>query len=417
MKIVVWGINYHPEVTGIAPYNAALCQHLLAHGHQVRMVTSFCYYPAWKKLDSDLGTWFRTDDMDGVPAHRCWHYVPTRVSTLKRIVHEGTFVFTSLARLFCLKRPDVLVVVSPPLLLGAAAWLYSRLRGVPFVFHVQDLQPDAALGLGMLKPSVFTRMLYRLEHFAYSQAARVSGISRGMLEAYERKGVPTAKQVLFPNGTDLPNPSTFPARGRFRARHGLSTDEFLAVYSGNLGVKQGLEVLLDAAARLEGQGIRLLICGDGARRVALEQAVQARGLRGVTLMPLQPQTQYQEMLVDADVCLITQQAGAGAAFFPSKLLATLAYGRPVLAVADEGSELTRALRTGGFGIAVPPESPEQVAEALRSMAQEPSRCAEFGRAGREFVGQFDFQRVHSDFERVLVQVVEERLKQRSQPAN
>lgn len=417
MNIVVWGINYHPEVTGIAPYNAALCQHLLAHGHQVRMVTSFCYYPAWKKLDSDRGRIFRTDDMDGVPVHRCWHYVPGRVSTLKRILHEGSFVLTSLVRLLSLKRPEVLVVVSPPLLLGAAAWFYSRLRGVPFVFHVQDLQPDAAMGLGMLKPSFFTRMLYRLEDFAYRKAARVSGISRGMLEAYTRKGVPAGKHVLFPNGTSLPNPAVFPKRGKFRARHGLPADEFLAVYSGNLGVKQGLEVLLDASAMLEGQGVRLVICGDGARRVALEEAVQQRGLRGVTLMPLQPQTQYQEMLVDADVCLITQQAGAGAAFFPSKLLATLAYGRPVLAVADENSELTKALRTGGFGIAVAPEFPERVAEALRSMAQEPSRCAEFGRAGREFVSQFDFQRVHSDFERVLVEVVEERRKNRPQTAN
>jgi len=411
MRVTVWGINYHPEVTGIAPYNAALCQHLIGRGHQVRMVTSFCYYPAWKKLESDRGRWFRTDIMNGVPVHRCWHYVPRQASTLKRIVHEGTFVLTSFLRLLTLPRPDVLVVVSPPLLLGAAAWIYSQLRGVPFVFHVQDLQPDAALGLGMLKPSFFTRMLYRLEDFAYRKAARVSGISLGMLDAYGRKGVPASKRVLFPNGTSIPSPESFPKRGGFRARHGLSADEFLAVYSGNLGVKQGLEVLLDASAQLEGQGIRLVICGDGARRVALEEAVEQRGLRGVTLMPLQPQTHYQEMLIDADVCLITQQAGAGAAFFPSKLLATLAYGRPVLAVADENSELTKALRIGGFGIAVAPDSPDRVAEALRWMAQDRSRCVGFGRAGREFVSQFDFQRVQSDFERVLAEVAGERLKQ------
>jgi colanic acid biosynthesis glycosyl transferase WcaI len=121
MKILVWGINYSPEVTGIAPYNRAMCDHFLAQGHEVRMLTSFCYYPAWQKLPGDAGKLFRTDDVDGVPVHRVWHYVPAKVNSLKRIIHEGTFVTLSALRYLTLPKSDVLVVVSPPLLLGAAA--------------------------------------------------------------------------------------------------------------------------------------------------------------------------------------------------------------------------------------------------------------------------------------------------------
>src|SRR5436190_10511194 len=241
MRVIVWGINYAPEFTGIAPHSVALCEYLRTHGHDVEMVTSFPYYQHWRKHRKDLGKLYRTDSINGVPVLRCWHFVPARVSALKRILHEGSFVFTSTLRALFLPRPDVYVVVSPPLLLGVAAWLVGKLKRAPFVFHVQDMQPDAAVGLGMLKANWFTRALYGLEAFAYRHAARVSGITRGMLNAFKSKGVPDRKLVYFPNAIDLKNAPTVVGRGNFRNRHGFAADDFLAVYAGNLGVKQGLE--------------------------------------------------------------------------------------------------------------------------------------------------------------------------------
>ena len=130
-------------------------------------------------------------------------------------------------------------MASPPLLLGAAAWALGKLRGAPYIFHVQDLQPDAAVGLGMLKPSRFTRLLYELEAFAYEKAARVSGISQGILRAFHDKNVPAGKQIYFPNGFCMPDPATVPPPGRWRKKQGFASDDFLAVYGGNLGVKTG----------------------------------------------------------------------------------------------------------------------------------------------------------------------------------
>lgn len=317
MRIIVWGINYAPEVTGIAPYNTALCQFLKRRGHDVEMVTTFSYYPAWAKRPEDSGRLGRRDLVEGVPVHRCWHYVPARVSTIKRILHEGTFVATSLIRLLTLRRADVYVVVSPPLLLGAAAAVLRRVKRRPFVFHVQDLQPDAAAGLGMIQKDWLMRALYRLEAIAYSQAARVSGIMAGMLRAFREKGVPEEKLLFFPNGVHLPDPACAPARGRFRDRHGFAPNDFLAVYSGNLGVKQGLDVLVTAAAQVRDHRVRIVICGEGSQRPVLETLVRERSLANVTLLPLQPAEGYTEMLVDSDVCLITQQAGSGGYFFPA----------------------------------------------------------------------------------------------------
>ena len=403
MRILVWGINYAPEVTGIAPCNVALCEHLRAAGHDAHMLTTFAYYPDWRKRPEDRGRMYRTDTVDGVPVHRCWHYVPARVSALKRIVHEGTFVLLSFLRGLALGRFDAMVVVSPPLLLGAAAWVLGRIKRAPFVFHVQDLQPDAAVGLGMLKPSAFTRALYRLEALAYAKAARVSGISQGMLRAFEAKGVPAENRVYFPNGARLPEGGTaLPPAGRWRARHGFAPEDFLAVYSGNLGIKQGLDILPEAARRLAPGGrVRIVVCGQGAAAERLRAAAEGAGMN-FTLLPLQDDAAYREMMADTDLCLITQQAGTGQYFFPSKLLSALACARPVLAVADADSELALALDEGGFGWRVAPGQPDELAATLTSVAASGAEeLRRRGEAGNAYVRRFAWDTILADFMRTL----------------
>lgn len=380
MRIIVWGINYAPEVTGIAPFNAALCEYLSQQGHKVDMVTAFPYYPEWKTHPSDKGGMFRTDRQNGVNIHRCKIYVPNRVSALRRILHEASFVTISLLRVLMLRKPAIFVVVSPPLLLGVAAWIAGCVKRAPFVFHVQDLQPDAAVGLGMLQKGPLTRLLYWMESFAYSRAARVSGISQGMIDMFRKKGVPERKLIWFPNGVRLP--SELPALGAFRKRSGISGDTFLVVYSGNFGVKQGLDILIEAAhlLRLDASDeavldrvvrpIVVVLAGDGARRKELAESIRDAALTNVLLLPLQPDTAYREMLADADCTVITQQQGTGAFFFPSKLLASLAMAKPVLTVADESSELAKAIHEGRFGVNVPPNQPALLAKTIRSLASE-----------------------------------------------
>lgn len=397
MRVVVWGINYAPEFTGIAPHTVSLCEFLMGEGHEVEMLTSFPYYPAWQKRPEDRGRLFRTDVVNGVPVHRCWHFVPARVSALKRIFHEGSFVFTSTWQALRLKAPDAFVVVSPPLLLGAAAWFVGKLKRAPYLFHVQDMQPDAAVGLGMLKRSLFTRALYGLEAFAYRHAARVSGITRGMLRTFRNKGVPESRLVYFPNAIELKTDDPAPARNEFRNRHGFPTDEFLAIYAGNLGVKQGLEVLLETAALLRDKPIRFLICGDGAQRETLAARAREMGLLNFVMLPLQVGRDYRSLLVDADVCFITQQAGAGNSFFPSKLLGLLAESKPVVTVAAPECELALSVGEGNFGVNIAPGRPQELAALLDSLAKDSRRLADYGANGRRYVEQFDKQHVMRNF--------------------
>ena len=162
-------------------------------------------------------------------------------------------------------------------------------------------------------------------------------------------------------------------------------------------MKQGLSSLVDAAPLLQDAGIRIVICGDGAERELLLRRIEARGANGVTMLPLLSNREYAEMLVDADVCLVTQQTGSGNAFFPSKLLTTLAYGKPAVTVADPESALARAVAAGRFGINIPPGNPAQLATTLRDLAYNRFQLGDFAAAGRAFVQQFEQNHVLAKF--------------------
>ncbi|MFT3782532.1 MAG: WcaI family glycosyltransferase [Nibricoccus sp.] len=417
MKITVWGINYDPEPTGIGPFNTDLCAYLVEQGHSVTMLSTFPYYPWWKKRDADRGKFYAKEQRpNGVVVHRCWHYVPAKPTTLKRLVHELSFVATSTWKALFSSQPDLYIVVSPSLFLGLGATLVKWLRRRRFVYHVQDLQPDAALGLGMIKPGLSVRALYALEKWNYSRAAVVSGISQGMMDAFERKGVPAYKTYLLPNWIPeangaAPNSSNV----SFRKTCGIAPETPLIAYSGNLGVKQGLDVVVEAAMRVEksagaeSRAIHWAICGEGAAKPALQKTIADHGCRTVHLYPLQSDELYQSLLCEANVCLITQQKGTGQFFFPSKLLSILQLGRSVLAVADDSSELARAVKEGGFGIVVPSGDAAALVEAVNAMAFASQQTQQQWSANAlGWVDQFRRSRVLGALEENLKEIVASR---------
>lgn len=417
LSIAIWGINYSPELTGIAPYNQQLAEFLAARGHEVHVVTTFAYYPHWRKHPDDRSKLMATESINGVRVHRCWHYVPHSVTTLKRIAHELSFVTTSLLRSLFLPKVDLAFVVSPPLALGAAAWLWGCLRRRPFVFHVQDLQPDAAVGLGMLAESPVVSLLYKLEKFAYSKASRVSGISPEMIEAFQRKGTPASQTLLTPNPIQLQDPASLPQRGLFRRRHGVADDSIIVLYSGNIGQKQGLDVVLEAAALLHSSKtpVVFFIVGEGAAKDGLVTKASELQLSNLRFLPLEPLETFHEMLVDADICLVPQKANSGAAFFPSKLLGILACQRPVITIADARSALAKAVEKGGFGINLPPDSPQLLAESILSLRAHPEQRTTLASKANLFVSQFSATTLLPRLEAALYELATKRTQQRDEP--
>jgi colanic acid biosynthesis glycosyl transferase WcaI len=392
MRIVVWGINYPPELTGIGPCNGVLCEFLAEMGNDVSMLTAFPYYPAWRKQAQDTGKLFGSESLNGVQVVRCWHYVPPRPNALKRILHELSFVAVSFVRLLFASQPDLLIVVSPPLLLGVAARVVCWLRGGRYLMHIQDLQPDAAIRLGMVRSRTIIDLLRRVECSAYRGAWRVSAISHGMLEDLLKRGVSEEKLFYFPNGIELPRRVEV---GRFRERNRFGADRFLVVYSGNIGVKQGLKTLIAAAKIVRNRSIQLIVCGEGAEKKRLLAA--AHGLPNVWFKCLLDEQSYHEMLADADLLVIPLVPGSGNSFFPHKLLSSCAAGKPVLVVCDPESELARTVRRNRCGVVVPPQDMQYLAETLDALSNDQARLESMGLAARAFAEQFQQGKVLKEF--------------------
>jgi colanic acid biosynthesis glycosyl transferase WcaI len=388
VRILFLGINYHPEDTGIAVFTTGRCEYLAARGHEVTICTTFPYYPAWRVADSYRGALVRRERRNGVTILRTWSHVPRRVTPARRVLHEASFIASSCLRALATRPPDVVVTTSPPLGLAASTILLGRLWRVPYVFHVADLQPDAAVDLGMLPSGRLVRRLYGLERAAYRRAALVSTLTEPMRQRIVSKGVPAGKVRLF---SDWADPALFdlPARGdAFR-------DRFLVVHAGNMGVKQGLDVVLEAARRCDHPDVLFLLVGDGAVRPRLEARGRALGLRNLRFLPLLPRDEFHDLLAATDVALVTQQRVVADIVFPSKVLAIFASGRPVVASVSAGSEVARVVREAAAGLVVPPEDPAallQAVLALRDDAAVRRRAAERGRA---------FARDHWDREAIL----------------
>jgi putative colanic acid biosynthesis glycosyltransferase WcaI len=322
---------------------------------------------------------------NGVRIRRVWIYVPACATPVRRILHEGSFIAASIAGAFGAQRPDVILTLSPPLGLALAAISLSRKWRTPYVFHVADLQPDAAVELGMLRHRKFTRALYALENLAYRRAAMVSTLTDAMRKRLLAKGLPERKVALAP---DWAAPALFSiplASGgdALRSHNGLN-GRVLVVHAGNIGVKQGLEVVVEAAAlaRSRYPELMFLLVGDGAMRAKLEHSSRALALENLRFLPLLPSPEFHDLLAAADICLISQQRCVADNVFPSKLMTLLAAGKPVVASLSSGSEVARVLSRSGAGVCCEPENPAAMLAAIAALGRDRERRDSMGASGR-----------------------------------
>jgi colanic acid biosynthesis glycosyl transferase WcaI len=336
--------------------------------------------------------------------------VPEEVTTWTRMLHEASFLASSLLRAVGNSRPEFIIAVSPPLGLALTAAFLSRLWRVPYVFDVEDLQPDAALELGMMSDGALIRFLYRVERLGYERAALVSTLTEGMRHRITEKGIDPAKVVLFPPRADS---SLFDVRSRcdtgdFRHRYKLQGKRIVS-HSGNMGVKQGLEVILEAAERTRSRHpeIQYLFVGDGAMRARLEERARARELSNVLFLPLLERNEFHRMLAATDIALVTQQRVVSNIVFPSKTVTLLCAGCPVIASVNAESEVARAVLDSGGGEVVEPENGEALTKAIERLSQSPETLARMSAQAQQYaLKHWDEQRTLPRMEEQLLRCVE-----------
>ena len=381
-RVLIIGLNYAPEPVGIGPYTQGLAQALAEAGAAVEAVVAKPYYPQWQTMPAYAGGGWRREQDGAVSLTRCPIYVPKQPSGLKRIIHLASFMLAALppALRTVLRRnsrPDLVVTVAPALLGVLTAWLAARLAGAELWIHVQDFEVEAALATGLMREASMAARLARwAEDRLLKLGDRVSTISPQMCAKLVAKGIAPERVFEMRNWADArfaPDPAGGEA---IRAEWGLG-NRTVALYSGNIARKQGIEILVEAARLLEARtDIAFVICGEGPNRAELERL--AAGLSNVGLHDLQPAARMGAMLTMADLHLLPQIAGAADLVLPSKLTNMLASGRPVVATTQPGTGLYAEV--DGCGLITPPGDAAALAAAISALADDPPRRANMGRA-------------------------------------
>jgi colanic acid biosynthesis glycosyl transferase WcaI len=402
MKILIVNIYFHPDPTGTGQVITELARDLVSQGHDVTVITSVPHYGGARPITSDRGTdsgrwagkvrsWanrgslWRQSTLDGIRVIRTAVYVPRRKSFWARALNYLTFSALAIVAGVRSGTQDVILCTSPPLSIGISAWLLSGLLRAPFVFNVQDIYPDAAVLMGVLRQPAMIGLLQRLERLIYRRAARVIVISDGAKQNLLDKGVADEKLVVIPNWVDVEHVQPVVGNNEFRQRLGLDGAR-IAMFAGNIGLIAGLETVLEAAAKLRRRpDIRFMIVGEGNAKAALVSQAEAMGLTNVSFLTTQPREILSQVLGAADVHLVTLKRRMSTTSVPSKSYGIMASARPMVAAVDPGSEVWRLVEAAEAGICVLPEEPEALAQAIESMCDDPLRSLRLGENAREYV--------------------------------
>lgn len=384
MRVLLVGINYAPDLIGVAKYNSELCESLAAEGHEVRVITAPPYYPAWKIPPSFNNSYFRSRHIDGVRVTRTPIYVPEHPSGAKRLVHHGSFALSSAVPVLVEAlswRPDVMIAVAPSLMSAAFVSFVARRVRAKSWLHVQDFEVDAAFDLGLLRNDSLRKWMLRTEAAILKSFDHVSTISQSMVDRLILKGVGLDKAVEVRNWIDTSAICPASRMTKYRERLKLGEGEIVGLYSGTMSNKQGLELVIEAAAGLEQSHphIHFILAGEGPDKMRLEQ--MAAGHRNVHFLGLQPNESFNELMATADFHLIPQKAEAADLVLPSKLGAIFASARPVIAMAQEGTGL--AAEVTGAGLAIPPGDSSALEVAICQLSEASALRRHYGEEGRK----------------------------------
>jgi glycosyltransferase involved in cell wall biosynthesis len=399
LKLLIVGINYAPETSGNAPYTTGLAEHLAQRGHEVHVLTGQPHYPAWRRQPSNEIDGF----VNGVHVHRRWHYIPQSHSALKRAIYETSFIGTS-SMLWGLPRPDVTLGVIPSLGGGLIARMASARFKTPYGLLFQDLMGQAAGQSGVGGASKVEGIVRRSEGWIARGASRVAMVTEGFRPYLESIGVKADALHRVRNWTHVP-PVTESA-GATRARFGWSDDDIICLHAGNMGYKQGLDNVIDAAiiARVTEPAVRFVLMGDGNQSHALRARVEEEQLTNVQFLPPQDDSSYVNALAAADALLLSLTPKVTDMAFPSKVGSYVASGRPMIGSVSAQSEIGKELTDHGAALMIEPGNPEHLVDGIVRLASDELLTHRLVKAAQKYGRSFARDAALEELERFILRV-------------
>jgi colanic acid biosynthesis glycosyl transferase WcaI len=384
-KVLVITPQYAPDFGPSVPIYTALCEDLATMDYDVTVVTAFPHYAGSDAAYHGPRGLIAEEGLHGVRVVRTWVYTVPKAALWRRLLYHASFNLFSTLGALRVGKPAILLADAPTLWSGLPLLVFSIAGKVPFIYVVHDIYPDVMVRLGVLRNQRIANWIARLERFFYDRSAQVSVLSEGFEENLVRKGVPADKITIIPACVDVDFLQPPGDANVLRARWGLM-GKFVALYAGNIGLSQGLEIVLEAAEMLlDCPDIAFVVVGEGANRANLQAQAQERHLSNVRFFPFQPREDVPLVYALADVCLVSLKRDIVVESVPSKTYTIMASGRPIVATVDPNTEVGRLLDQTGCGFCVEPEDPRALVQAVMRLYEDRLLGCEMGRCGRDFV--------------------------------
>jgi colanic acid biosynthesis glycosyl transferase WcaI len=373
-RFLLIGYNFSPEPTGIGKYSGEMISWLMNQGYDCTVITSYPYYPYWKVQEPyhKKRFWYSVEETEDqksggrLTVIRCPQFVPSKPSGFKRILLDFSFSFSTclpVLQLLFQKKFDYVMTVAPSFQIGLFCLLFRKLRNSKFLYHIQDLQIEAAQDLGMIRSRTAIDMLLRIEKFILNGSDVVSTISPSMVAKVRQKI--KREVVLFPNWTDVNAFYPITNKSEIKKKYSYKETDKIILYSGAIGEKQGLDTIIKIADDLRDHtNLKFIICGSGPYKKDLEAMAASRQLENLNFMPLQPFEEFNNFLNLADVHLVIQKAGATDLVMPSKLTTILSVGGLAIITATEGSGLFSLVKQHNIGVLADAENSASLKESI-----------------------------------------------------
>ncbi len=392
MKIQVLSQSFYPDHSGISLYSSEFAFYAAEKGHEVEVITGYGFYPQWKKRKEDQRKLFSTEYQRKVKILRGYIYVPEKPTTFKRVIHEISLLASTSFNFFRAKKPEVIVVFTTPILLGFIAVIFKKLFKCKLIINVQDFQLEAASSLNMIKEGLFFKILSHLEKFSYSNADLVTSISHSMFDILKyNKKIRDKRIYLWPNWIERKDYILDPVnKGLFRKQHNIKVNEIIVGYAGNVGLKQGLEILVDLAEVFKRDTcIKFFIIGEGAGLPNIVKYADEKKAKNLFFLPLLSPDEYKGFLHDLDIFFLPQKKTAFDVYFPSKLLGLIAAKKTILISADEESELFKTIKANKIGFVTKYGDMDALILLVNEILGKPEKSKEVSRNADIYVSQFE----------------------------
>lgn len=367
-RVLLLGINFSPELTGIGKYSGEMINWMTEKGNECTVVTTFPYYPTWSVQKPYNGKFYKREvSKNGrLNVYRCPIYVPKEPTGKKRIIHDASFFCSSLLVMIMLlfkKKHDYIICMAPPFHIGFLGLFYRFFKGGELVYHIHDMQIEAARDFNIIKSDAAFKFLFKLEHFILRHADHLSSISTGMIQKVKVKI--EREMLLFPNWVDTELFTPLRNRGFIKEQWGFEANDKVVCYSGSIGEKQGLESLIKIAKETSAEKhIKYVICGNGPYRHRLMEMAAEQGLGNMRFMDLQPLDTFNSFLNMTDVHLVLQKKSANDLMMPSKLTTIWSAGGLALVTAQPNTTLHTAINKHQMAVVIDCEDDQLLKDAI-----------------------------------------------------